>query len=89
MTCAESHKNTTDLSANAILQFVKVISDWMKEETLEEINNCQGFMLLLDESTDERNRSELSTSKNCKGGGDSKSFPRVTTTTMRRCAYNF
>ena len=41
MTCAESHKNTTDLSANAILQFVKVISDWMKEETLEEIKNVK------------------------------------------------
>ena len=38
---------------------MKVISDWMKEETLEEIKKYQDFTLLLDESTDESNRSEL------------------------------
>ena len=31
----------------------------------------------------------MSTSKNCTGGGDSKSFPRVTAATTRRCPYNF
>ena len=40
MTQGESHKNTTYLSANTIVQFVKVISDLMKEETLEEIKKC-------------------------------------------------
>ena len=59
MTYAESHKNATYLSANTVVQFVKVISDWMKEETLEELKQCQDFTLLLDESTDETNRSEL------------------------------
>ena len=37
MTYAESNKNATYLSANTNVQFVKVISDRMKEETLEEI----------------------------------------------------
>ena len=40
MTQGESHKNTTYLSANTIVQFVKVISDLKKEETLEEIKKC-------------------------------------------------
>ena len=31
----------------------------MKEKTLEEIKKCQDFMLLLEESTDESDRSEL------------------------------
>ena len=59
MTYAESHKNATYLSANTVVQFVKVISDRMKAETLEELKQCQDFTLLLDESTDESNRSAL------------------------------
>ena len=59
MTYGESHKNATYLSANTVVQFVKVISDWMKEETLEEIKKCQNFTLLLNESTGESYRSEL------------------------------
>ena len=59
MTYAESYKNATYLSANTVVQFVKVISDWMKEETLEELKQCQDFTLLLDESIDESNRSKL------------------------------
>ena len=59
MTYAESYKNAMYLSANIIVQFVKVISDWMKGETLEELKQCQDFTRLLDESTDESNRSEL------------------------------
>ena len=47
MTYAESDKNTTYLSANIVFQFLKVISDWMKEETLEEVKKCQDFTLLL------------------------------------------
>ena len=88
MTYAGSHKNETYLSANTV---VKVISDWMKEETLEEIKKCQDFTLLLNESTDESNRSDLypEVKKNCKGRGDSKSFPRVTTATTRRWPYKF
>ena len=59
MAYPESHKNATYLSTNTIIQFVKVISDWMKEETLEETKKCQDFTLLFDKSTDESNRSEL------------------------------
>ena len=71
MTHAESHKNAIYLSANTVVQFVKVISDWTKEETLEELKQCHNFILLLDESTNE------SSSKNCKKRGDSKSFPKL------------
>ena len=49
----------TYLSANTIVQFVKVIGDWMKEENLEEIKKYQNFTMLLDKSTDESNISEL------------------------------
>ena len=62
MTYAELHKNATDLSAYTVVQFVKVISDcsdWMKEETLEELKKCQDFILLLNESADESKGSEL------------------------------
>ena len=58
MKYAELHKNATYLSANTVVQFRKVISDWMKEETLEELKKCQDFSLLLNELTDESNRSE-------------------------------
>ena len=47
MTYAESDKNATYLLANIVVQFLKVISDWMKEETLEELKKCQDFTLLL------------------------------------------
>ena len=59
MTYAELHKNATYLSAYTVVQFVKIISNWMKEETLEELKKCQDFLLLLNESTDESNGSEL------------------------------
>ena len=49
----------TYLSDNTIVQFVKVIGDWMKEENLEEIKKYQNFTMLLDKSTDESNISEL------------------------------
>ena len=59
MTYAELHKNATYLSAYTVVQFVKVISDWMKEETLQELKKCQDFILLLNESADESNGSKL------------------------------
>ena len=55
-----SHKNATYLSQNSVSQFTKVISDWMRKETISDVKNCSDFTLLLDESTDESNRSELS-----------------------------
>eukprot|EP00111_Clytia_hemisphaerica_P019691 TCONS_00058113-protein len=59
MELAESHKNATYLWTSTVVQLVKVISEWMKEETLEELRNCEDFTLLLDKSTDDSNRSEL------------------------------
>ena len=43
MTYAELHNSSIYFSANTIVQFVKVISDWMKEETLEEIKKISRF----------------------------------------------
>ena len=57
---ANSHKNATYLSPNSVSQFIKVVSDWMRKETMSDVKNCSDFTLLLDESTDESNRSELS-----------------------------
>ena len=57
---SESHKNATYLSPNTVSQFVKIISNWMREETINIIKDSDRFTLLLDESTDEANRSELS-----------------------------
>ena len=57
---SESHKNATYLSVDTVKEFVKVISDWMHEETMSELRNCDHFTLLLDETTDISVRSELS-----------------------------
>jgi len=59
-TYSESHKNATYLSASTVTLFVKVISEWMRGKTIKEVIECEDFTLLLDESTDESNRSELS-----------------------------
>ena len=39
---------------------MKIISELMKKNTVNELKTCNEFTLLLDESTDEANRSELS-----------------------------
>ena len=57
---ADSHKNATYITANTVKQFIKIISEWMKKNTVNELKTCNEFTLLLDESTDEANRSELS-----------------------------
>ena len=56
MTYAELHNSSIYFSANTIVQFVKVISDWMKEETLEEIKKISRFYAVAQWITDESNR---------------------------------
>ena len=55
----EDRKNATYLSSSAVTDFIHVISNWIKEKTLSELRDATDFTLLLDESTDEANRSEL------------------------------
>ena len=48
------------MTPNTVKQFVIVIENWMREKTLETIKSCNYVTFMLDESTDESNRSELS-----------------------------
>ena len=57
---SDTHKNATYLSANTVSLFIKLVSDYMKNETISKIKSCDHFTLLLDESTNESNHSELS-----------------------------
>ena len=60
LTLADSHKNATYITANTVKKFIEIISEWMKKNTVKELKTCNKFTLLLGESTDEANRSELS-----------------------------
>ena len=40
--------------------FITEISNWMKDETIKKMKEHENYTLLLDEATDESNRSELS-----------------------------
>jgi hypothetical protein len=57
---AASHKYATYLSKFTVSQFLQVISEWMEKETLEKIRQAENYTLLLDECTDNANRSEFS-----------------------------
>ena len=57
---ADSNKNATYLPTNTVTQFLNVISDWMKDETLSIVKKCDFTTIMLDESTDESNQSEMS-----------------------------
>ena len=57
---SESHKNAKYLSTNLVTQFIKVISDYIFEESLLKIKESEHFTILMDESTNESNRSQLS-----------------------------
>ena len=59
LTLTDSHKNATYITANRVKQFIKIISEWMKKNTVNELKTCNEFTLLLEESTDEANHSEL------------------------------
>ena len=56
----ENHKNATFLSPNTVCQFLKLIGEHILKETLQKVRLCNHFTILLDESTDEANRSQLS-----------------------------
>ena len=57
---SESHKNATYLFQNLEPLFITEISNWMKDETIKKMKEHENYTLLLDEATDESNRSELS-----------------------------
>ena len=54
------NKNATYLSTNTVTQFLNVIRDWMKDETLSIVKQCDFTTKMLDESTDKSNRSAIS-----------------------------
>ena len=56
---ADSNKNTMYLSTNTMTQFLNVISDWMKDEILSVVKQCGFTTIMLDESTDTSNWSEM------------------------------
>jgi hypothetical protein len=56
---AGNHKNATYLSKFTVKKFVQLIGDFIEKETIETIKRCEHFTILLDESTDDANRSEL------------------------------
>ena len=56
---AGRHKNATYLSKFTVKKFVQLIGDYIEKETIKKIKACQHFTILLDESTDDANRSEL------------------------------
>ena len=55
----DSNKNTTYLSANAVTHFLNVISDWMKDGILSVAKQSGFIVIMLDESIDKSNRSEM------------------------------
>ena len=57
---AGHHKNATYLSKFTVSKFLEVIGEWIEQETVKKIREADYFTLLLDESTDNANRSELS-----------------------------
>ena len=57
---AGHHKNTAYLSKFTVSKFLEAIGEWIEQETVKKIREAEYFALLLDESTDNANRSELS-----------------------------
>ena len=57
---AGHHKNATYLSMFTVSKFLEVIGEWIEQETVKKIREAEYFTLLLDESTDNASRSELS-----------------------------
>ena len=52
-------KNATYLSEFTVMKFLKLIGEYMENETLNKVREAEHFTVMLDESTDEANRSEL------------------------------
>ena len=57
---SDSQKDAAKLSTNTAVQFLKVISGWMQQETINKIRRSDYFTVLLNESTDEGNQSKSS-----------------------------
>ena len=60
MKLRESHKNATYLRTTTFTKFIKEISKWMRNLTLSNVRKCNNVTLLLEKSTYESNRSNLS-----------------------------
>ena len=60
LSLSDNHKNATYLSPNMVYNFLKVISEWILEKTLQEVWSSDHYTVLMDESTDDGNRSQLS-----------------------------
>ena len=57
---ADSNKNAKYISTNTLSRFLNVISDWMKDETLSIVKQCDFTIIMLVESTGKSNCSEMS-----------------------------
>ena len=44
LTLTDSHKNATYITANRVKQFIKIISEWMKKNTVNELKTCNKFI---------------------------------------------
>ena len=55
----KDRENATYLSKFTVAEFLKLIGEYMEEEALKKLREAEHFTILLDESTDEANRSEL------------------------------
>ena len=60
LSLSDNHRTATYLSTNIVCKFLKVISEWILEKTLQEVRSSDHYSVLMDESTDEGNRSQLS-----------------------------
>ena len=52
-------KNATYLSEFTVMKFLTIIGEYMENEALQKVRDSEQFTIMLDESTDEANRSEL------------------------------
>lgn len=60
LSLSDNHRNATYLTPNTVCKFLKVISEWILEKTLQEVRSFDHYTVLMDESTDEGNHSQLS-----------------------------
>ena len=56
---AKAPKNATYLSHYMVEEYTKIISDYLEENTIRNLDTSVDFTLLADESTDEADRSQL------------------------------
>ena len=80
----ESHQNATYLLENSGSLFITEISNWMKDETIKKMKEHENYTLLLDEATDESNRSELALIARVVESGEAHN-PFLSLLELRRC----